>query len=284
MFRCKSIIYGKLNQSIVKRFFQENFKRFTEEEAAYNGVLLRVHDTENYDKEKFSTDLLKLLEVWKSSQKRSAFLQIPISMSHCISVAAKLGFEYHHATGNVAVLSSWLEEHTDSKIPSYSNHTVGVAGACYNELTSELLVVQDKGMYSKWWKFPGGYSNKGEFISETAIREIKEETGIIAEFKSVLSLRHLHNGLFDQSDIYFICRLLPITYDIKHCTDEIQDCRWIDLDTLLHMTDASQYVKLVCRLILDGKSCDFKNVDIVENEMVNWVLKKRMKLYHRPLN
>ncbi|XP_012558847.1 nucleoside diphosphate-linked moiety X motif 6 isoform X3 [Hydra vulgaris] len=181
MFRCKSIIYGKLNQSIVKRFFQENFKRFTEEEAAYNGVLLRVHDTENYDKEKFSTDLLKLLEVWKSSQKRSAFLQIPISMSHCISVAAKLGFEYHHATGNVAVLSSWLEEHTDSKIPSYSNHTVGVAGACYNELTSELLVVQDKGMYSKWWKFPGGYSNKGEFISETAIREIKEETGIIAD-------------------------------------------------------------------------------------------------------
>ena len=72
--------------------------------------------------------LSDFLKKWKNTQRRSAFLKIPISMSHCISIAAKYGFEYHHAIGDTAVLCIWLQELTDNKIPLYAYHTVGVAG------------------------------------------------------------------------------------------------------------------------------------------------------------
>ena len=63
---------------------------------------------------------------------RSAFLEIPIQMSHVIQVASKYGFEYHHARGQKAVLCKWLVENEENKIPNFSNHTVGVAGRLQN--------------------------------------------------------------------------------------------------------------------------------------------------------
>jgi len=43
-------------------------------------------------------------------------------------MAARHGFIYHHARGEEAVLCKWLVEDEESKLPLYSNHTVGVAG------------------------------------------------------------------------------------------------------------------------------------------------------------
>lgn len=34
-----------------------------------------------------------------------------------------------------------------------------------------------------------------------------EETGVIAEFDSILAFRHSHSGLFGKSDLFFVVRL-----------------------------------------------------------------------------
>lgn len=72
--------------------------------------------------------IIGALKRWKDDQLRSVLLQVPISQSHLIRVASQNGFIYHHARTNIAVLSLWLVENTDSKIPLFANHQVGVAG------------------------------------------------------------------------------------------------------------------------------------------------------------
>jgi ADP-ribose pyrophosphatase YjhB (NUDIX family) len=61
----------------------------------------------------------------------------------------------------------------------------------------------------------------GEELADTAKREVFEETGVEAEFISVISFRHLHNFRYGCSDWYFVCLMKPITEDIKPCPHEI---------------------------------------------------------------
>lgn len=69
----------------------------------------------------------------------------------------------------------------------------------------------------------------GEDLAVTAMREVVEETGIEAEFVSVLGFRHQHNFRFGCSDWYFICLMKALTTEIKHCPQEIAECKWISV-------------------------------------------------------
>eukprot|EP00794_Sanderia_malayensis_P014714 gene14714-biopygen11806 len=120
-----------------------------------------------------------------------------------------------------------------------------------NEETHEALVVQEKGKIKKW-KFPGGFAEPNEDIGATVIREIKEETGIEAEFKALLTFRQQHGVAFNMSDLYFICRLQPLTFDIKICETEIAKCAWLPLDYLLQSEDSTPFTRRVAALALSG--------------------------------
>ena len=71
--------------------------------------------------------VLDSLTEWRGI-KRSAFLQIPISQSDLIIIAAKYGFSFHCARNDYSVLKLWLDKNTENKLPEYANHQVGVAG------------------------------------------------------------------------------------------------------------------------------------------------------------
>lgn len=67
----------------------------------------------------------------------------------------------------------------------------------------------------------------GENIPEAVEREVFEETGIRAKFKSLVGFRHAHGYAFGCSDIYFVARLIPETLEIKKCSQEISECVWM---------------------------------------------------------
>ena len=66
-----------------------------------------------------------------------------------------------------------------------------------------------------------------EDLGTAAVREVKEETGIEAEFVSLVAFRHVHNATFDCSDMYFIVHMRPITSQIVMCDKELAACEWM---------------------------------------------------------
>ena len=57
------------------------------------------------------------------------------------------------------------------------------------------------------WKLPGGMVDPGEYIYDACKREVWEETGVKANFVSLLGFRELLNAKFNQTDLYFVCLL-----------------------------------------------------------------------------
>ena len=59
------------------------------------------------------------------------------------------------------------------------------------------------------WKMPTGLVNAGEDVTDAAVREVLEETGIRAKFDAMVSCRQAH-GLGvgrNKSDLFFVVAL-----------------------------------------------------------------------------
>lgn len=137
----------------------------------------------------------------------------------------RCGFQFHRAEGECAMLFRWLPD-TECKVPPFATHHCGVgAVALHND---DILVVREKGRYNQW-KLPGGLIDLGEDIGDAVAREVREETGVISEFRSVIAIRHSHNIQFGRSDMYWICRVEALSTDIV-IDDEIADATWMPLE------------------------------------------------------
>lgn len=142
-------------------------------------------------------------------------------------------------------------------------------GAVFDENTGKILVVQDRNKLKNMWKFPGGLSEPGEDIGDTAVREVFEETGIRSEFRSLLSLRQQHTnpGAFGKSDMYIICRLKPHSFTIDFCQHECLRCEWMDLSDLAKTENTTPITSRVARLLLYGYREGFDKIDFTMEEL-----------------
>ncbi|KAH7437013.1 hypothetical protein KP509_05G052500 [Ceratopteris richardii] len=74
------------------------------------------------------------------------------------------------------------------------------------------------------------WSSQGEDVNEAAEREVKEETGVDAEFVEVLGVRQTHTAPFGKSDIFFICLLRPKSKDVVKQDTEIEAVQWMPVE------------------------------------------------------
>ena len=136
------------------------------------------------------------------------WLTAPLEATHLVPVAVEMGFTYHHADADGAVLTLWLPEHEPNSLPSYPHIGHGVGGIVLNA-RGEVLGIQEKagvtaGMAS-FWKIPGGLVDKGEDLHDAAVREVLEETGVKTKFVSIAAIRESQNGPFETTDCYCVC-------------------------------------------------------------------------------
>lgn len=103
------------------------------------------------------------------------------------------------------------------KISPYPSHCAGSGGIVINEKNEILLIKEKKGPRSVAWGFPGGRVDLGESMQEAAVREVREETGLICEPRDIFLFREMDRALYGRPDIYFLSLLRPLTNEIKLC-------------------------------------------------------------------
>ncbi|XP_062178600.1 nudix hydrolase 2-like isoform X2 [Phragmites australis] len=195
----------------------------------HGGVIVEM--TTPMDPQVFSASLKAFLAKWREQGIRGVWVKLPISLANLIQPAVEEGFWYHHAEETYLMLAYWLPNTTHT-LPVNATHRVGVGAFVMND-KREVLAVQEKSGVLRGlgvWKFPTGVVEPGEDINIGAVREVKEETGIDAEFVEVLAFRQSHKAFFDKSDLFFVCLLRPLSFDITKQDSEIEACQWMPVE------------------------------------------------------
>jgi 8-oxo-dGTP pyrophosphatase MutT (NUDIX family) len=217
----------------------------------FRGVIPRPTSLPD-DPDEFRLLLRHSLEVWKSQGYLVVWLQIPIAKSALIPAAVAAGFTFHHSGESYLMMTHRLVK--DAFIPPFATHYIGVGGVVLND-ESELLVVCER--YRRpgqppFYKLPGGALQPGEHLVDAVMREVLEETGIKTRFEALVCFRHWHGYRYGKSDIYFVCRLRPLSREITMQVEEIEECLWMPVEEFLGAEGVSIFNKRIVRAALES--------------------------------
>jgi 8-oxo-dGTP pyrophosphatase MutT (NUDIX family) len=199
----------------------------------------------------FATDLDESIESWRADGKRLAWLHVTLTHAALIPIAVSAGFAFHHSDEAELVLTCRLVE--NAFIPVHATHYIGVGGVCLNE-RNELLVVCERHRRTSqpYYKLPGGALQPGEHLVDAVLREVLEETGVQARFESLVCFRHWHGYRYGKSDIYFVCRLSPLSEMVTMQVEEIEECFWMPVADYFASDLVSVFNKRIVRAALDS--------------------------------
>ena len=205
-----------------------------------------------HDPEEFRQRLSYSMEQWREEGYLTVWLHVPITLSSLIPVAVDAGFTFHHSGDDYLLLTHLLVE--GSHIPPFATHYIGAGGVVLNE-DRELLVVCERYRrpgQAPFYKLPGGALHPGENLERAVMREVLEETGVETRFDALVCFRHWHGYRYGKSDIYFVCRLRPLSAEIKMQAEEIEECLWIPVDEYLAAEETSVFNKSIVRAALES--------------------------------
>jgi hypothetical protein len=166
----------------------------------------------------FSQRLQSSLETWRDQGIRLAWIDIPREKSHLIPLATQSGFFFHHANEDDLMLVARLVE--DAFVPNHATHYIGVGGVCINH-RQEILVVCER-------------------HRRTSQPYYK------------LCFRHWHGYRYGKSDIYFVCRLAPLSQDVTMQAEEIEECFWMPVADYFGSDLVSTFNKRIVRAALNS--------------------------------
>ena len=205
-----------------------------------------------HDPEQFARRLDNSLTAWREADCKLIWLELPRSAAALVPIAVSVGFSFHHAEPDMVMMT--LPMQADAFIPHYATHNVGGGGVVIDD-RRRLLVVNERYRRDRskpYYKLPGGSLDPQEDLAEAVVREVAEETGVRCEFQGVVSIRHRHQFRFGRSDFYIVCRLRPLTSELRRDPREIEECRWMPVEEYF----SSPYVGLFNRTIVRQSLAD----------------------------
>jgi ADP-ribose pyrophosphatase YjhB (NUDIX family) len=226
----------------------------------YDGIYIHP-DTLPVGIKEFEEMLGNSLQHWTSDNIRLVWLFFPAAHAHLVPAAISHGFAYHHCTGSEIMMVRRLVK--SAAIPSFATHTIGAGGIVISPQQNILTVVErrDREFRPGHYKLPGGMLEPGEHIADGVVREVFEETGIRTEFQGLVGFRHHHSGQFGTSNIYAVCLLTPLGYDIVIDEAEISEAVWMPVDEYLQNSDVGLYNRHVVSAALSGSPLGSVKID-----------------------
>ncbi len=114
----------------------------------------------------------------------------------------------------------------------------GSSGVCINENGELLMVLQGKPEEDKTWSVPSGGLERNETFEECCVREIKEETGYVAEVVDEIKVK---KGIYEKINIsfevyYFLVKIVGGDRKIQDPDNLIYDIAWKNLEQLKELS------------------------------------------------
>lgn len=117
-------------------------------------------------------------------------------------------------------------------IPARYNtgYNIGVGGAVVRD--DKLLFIRRASRHGRGnWQLPGGFIEPDETIEQAVVREVEEETGVIAEVEAVLGLRSRYDPE-SGNGMYVILLLRPVGGEPRPDGRETDHAEFFTLDQI----------------------------------------------------
>lgn len=140
-----------------------------------------------------------------------------------------------------------------------------MTGACL-AIIHQGRVLMVKANYKTYWTFPGGIVDDGESPQQAAVRETREETGLVFDYAKCTSLGTVYTaangGHRDRFNFAFTTQVDTIddlTMSVPN--DEIDEVQWVPFDKVAAMANhKASYVALQSILLGDTPQSSYVEV------------------------
>jgi 8-oxo-dGTP pyrophosphatase MutT (NUDIX family) len=223
----------------------------------FNGIIVNSAQLPA-DIDVFLAELSALLDHAKLQKKAVIWLTLSIDLAHFIAIATSQGFTFHNCLPTEVTLI--FKSQAQDFVPFVPTHSLGAGGLVQNS-QGEILVIREHGATT--YKLPGGHIELGETIEDAVIREVFEETGIQTTFSTVLGMASTHPYRFGKSNIYIVCKLVPLSTQINiQDTHEIDDAKWILPQDYLLDANNSAFNKYLIKSLLNATGLGKSTLDL----------------------
>ena len=124
-----------------------------------------------------------------------------------------------------------------------SARATSAGGVVYRTEAGRLEIVLVRRRQPPLWALPKGTPDSGETLAETAIRETREETGLLVEIEepiSAITYFFVHGRTRFHKTVHFFL-MHPIGGRLEDHDHEFDEVRWVQIDEALRvMTHATE--------------------------------------------
>ncbi|XP_020103452.1 nudix hydrolase 2-like isoform X1 [Ananas comosus] len=269
------------SSSVEPALLSENVQMLAAVDDDHGGVIVEM--SKPMDAETFASSLRASLSDWKNKGIKGVWIKLPRELVNLIQPALEEGFWFHHAEPSYLMLVYWIPNTEHNTIPANASHKVRI-GAFVMDDRRQVLVVQEKNGKLRGlgvWKLPTGTVDEGEDLHVGALREVKEETGIDTEFVEVLAFRQSHKSLFEKSELFFLCLLRPLSFEIQRQESEIDaaavmtNLTWMPIDDFkaqpfVQNNDIWKHMVEICSARVDGSYTGFSSTYLRSTFTDSW--------------
>ncbi len=121
-------------------------------------------------------------------------------------------------------------------------------GIVFNDKGQALLTQHSQ---NKHWSFPKGWIDKGESVEEAALREVKEEGGVVAEIVGKIGYnKYIYT--FEEEKIFKVVTYFLMKYvsgDPKDHDWEVSEANWYTPEEALKQLSFSQDKELLKKAV-----------------------------------
>lgn len=203
--------------------------------------------------EELTEKLLGFVESIKDKKNSAIRIEVPHDRSSIFSALIKANFIFHYAD---QCHSEWIIKNGSSIPPPFT----AISGAHILVIYDGNILMIEERTRQGILGFPGGGTDSGEFVRETACRELLEETGLIVQPDDLKLVALINRIKFNKEEASlfghgFVAEIVNGSLDLDPV--EIMGAFWVPIVELVQASEVnhlkvSPYINVLSKHIING--------------------------------